>query len=79
MTSEAARDRQVAIEALAATSTKDLLRQAYVLTHRIHNITVRLDGGGPTAAQRRPLREQQADLRAARDLIDVEIIRRTGV
>lgn len=57
-------------EALAATSTEDLLTKAYALTHRM----------GP--ASRRPpnlfAAEKIADLRAQRDLITAEVLRRAG-
>jgi len=50
--------------ALAATSTADLLRKAYQLTHRIH------------AWEAQSFGERSVDLRAQRGLIDAEIIRR---
>lgn len=53
-----------AADALAATSTEDLLTKAYALTHRIDR------EHGDTAAA--------ADIRAARDLITAEVVRRAG-
>lgn len=66
--------QQDAAEALAATSTTELLRKAYALTHRIHEATATVRRTtGP-----HPARQTEADLRAARDLIDAELLRRTG-
>jgi hypothetical protein len=65
-----------AAAALAATSTTDLLRNAYRLTHAIHE-------AGKTASLNRELSipgreadDTAAGLRAQRDLIDAEIERR---
>lgn len=49
---------------IASTPTTALLRLAYALTHRIHD-------AGNTGAQ-------DDELRAQRDLIDAEVLRRTG-
>lgn len=66
--------------ALAYTSTRDLLRQAYALTHRIHAAEDRAaslawSGQSVAAGDRRSL---ATDLRAQRDLITAEVIRRAG-
>lgn len=65
-----------AATALALTPTAALLRAAYALTHRIHE------------AEHKPadhdvlvflaIRDELANLRAQRDLIDAEVLRRTG-
>jgi len=72
-----------AAAALAATSTTALLTQAYALTHQIG--AERLDRAGArgtTGGEQRVARathdERLADLRAARDLITAEVLRRTG-
>lgn len=73
-----------AAAALAATSTTDLLTKAYALTHRIHEAEAdlakhRSTGKGPRAMVARAWARQNAsDLRAARDLITAEVLRRTG-
>lgn len=61
--------------ALAKTPTRDLMRAAYALTHQIHS-TQMGEGGSP---KDRGIRAATvASLRAQRDLIDAEIIHRTG-
>lgn len=62
MTTTAAETEAATKAALRASSTKALLRNAYALTHQMK---------GATSARR-------ADLRAQRDLIDAEVIRRTA-
>lgn len=62
-----------AAQALAGTPTPQLLRAAYALTHRIHD-------GCPDSVSTHPRgrADYMADLRAQRDLIDAEVLRRTG-
>lgn len=62
---------------LTATSTADLLRSAYALTHRLHGLRTALDSGVPSSAERATMRAIQRDLRHQRDMIDAEILRRT--
>lgn len=70
--SESLRAFDEAQAALAATSTPDLLRKAYTLTHR-------LDGPWPPECMTvQQFRSHQRDLRAQRDMIDAEVLRRTG-
>lgn len=62
--------RDPAAQALADTSTTDLLTKAYELTHRIHECKGNQRAGecdGPCT-----------DQRAMRDLITTEVLRRTG-
>jgi hypothetical protein len=54
-----------AAAALAATSTTDLLTKAYQVTHAMHAIAGVNEG-------------EASNLRAARDLITAEVLRRTG-
>lgn len=58
--------------ALAATLTAALLRQAYEITHRIHHADTHGYQNDPTGAR------DVAGLRAVRDLIDAELLRRTA-
>jgi hypothetical protein len=61
-----------AVAALRATSTEALLSAAYSLTHRIHV-------GEGRGQRRRPMTDAEvADLRAQRDLITAEIVRRSS-
>lgn len=55
-----------ATQALAATSTSDLLTAYATLTHRMHAARVRRQGG------------REIEFRQQRDLIRAEILRRTG-
>lgn len=68
--------RDPAAEALAATPTAELLTKAYQLTHQLH----RADGLASTRGypDRAGARVLAADLRAMRDLITAEVVRRTG-
>ena len=65
-----------AAAALAATPAAELLTKAYQLTHQMH----RAEGLATTRGypDRAGARELTADLRAARDLISAELIRRAG-
>jgi hypothetical protein len=56
--------QQEAQAALRATSTDDLLTRFAALTHAIHDV--------------RGIADAEDDLRAVRDLIRAEILRRTG-
>ena len=56
-----------AADQLAATSTEALLRAAYALTHRIHE-----------TEEQHQRRADGVGLRAQRDLITAEVIRRAG-
>jgi hypothetical protein len=60
--------------ALRVTPTRELLNHAYGLTHRIH-----AKRDEPLELAMRPGRTSVADLRAQRDLIDAELVRRTEV
>lgn len=61
--------------ALAATPTTALMRAAYALTHQIHSTQM---GEGGTPKDRGIRAATVAGLRAQRDLIDAEVLRRTG-
>jgi hypothetical protein len=61
---------------LAATTTVDLLSAAYQLTHRMESLQSTLDRGVLNAAERKPLRTRQAELRQQRDMITAEVLRR---
>lgn len=65
-------------EVLEASPTNTLLDALVQLTHRVHNLTATLDGGTLTAAERKPLRESQRNLREQRELIRAEVLRRAG-
>lgn len=68
----------VAQAALRATSTADLLRNAYALTHRIHEAEDARRGSNAEALRAIQRGPRVADLRAQRDLINAEVIRRAG-
>lgn len=81
METETYTERLAAFDAAQAklreTTTEALLTSAYLLTHRLHALQDALDGGALTAAERKPLRAEQADKRQGRDMITAEVLRRT--
>lgn len=66
MTRQTATITREAADALASTPAEELLHKAFLLTHKMHGAIARGDEG------------LEADLRAARDLITAEVLRRTG-
>lgn len=65
---------------LAATPVAELLTKAYALTHRLDDAAGKLREAETHSSlrQRREARDRITDLRAARDLISAELIRRAG-
>lgn len=68
-------DATDAAGALRETSTDALLTSFATLTHRIHN---EQDHGAVSVEHAAAKRAHLADLRAQRDLIRAEVLRRTG-
>lgn len=62
-------------ELLRSTDAATLLRKTHQLTHRLHSLNMR-EGGTPKDPAERESRA--ADVRAQRDLIDAELLRRCG-
>lgn len=65
----------VLFTALRATSTEELLTNAYSLTHQIHSAQ---DHGALSEEHAKEKRIRVADLRAQRDILTNEIIRRSS-
>lgn len=57
--------------------TQELLTAAYALTHRMHGLQRSKTQYPKDSTERKDIEEALVDLRAQRDIIDREIIRRT--
>lgn len=63
---------------LRSTSPEGLLDTYAALTHRLHGLRTALDSGVPSSSERVTLRSIQRDLRAQRDMVRGELLRRMG-